>query len=94
MKCDCDDCNGTGRCQECGGSGQTETRLERFSVDEKHPRADELNDLKSDALRVLREADTLCQLRPDRTLSYRAQCDNVLAEINRQADKIQQGKKP
>ena len=90
MKCDCEECGGTGkvRCPECGGSGNYTVGIEHATIDPSHPHCVELNELKKDAKRVMLDADRLEKLRPERANSYRLQMVATLKTINSMANHL------
>jgi hypothetical protein len=91
MRCNCERCRGDGEivCPECNGRGHYEGALERMVLERGVENYDELLALQNDAKRVIRQADTLTKLRPDRASSYAAQLDAALETINREADNLE-----
>lgn len=90
MKCECDECNGTGRieCPECEGNGYEDRDIGEAKLDEWHPRFEELNSLREDARRVIKQEEALTALNPGREASYKKQLKATLWIINKEADAI------
>jgi hypothetical protein len=90
VKCQCDNCNGSGRveCEECDGVGSVQGGIDAIDISffRNHENFEELAALKSDVARVNRQAERLILLNPSRAESYQAQLQSTLAEIDRQAE--------
>ncbi len=94
MKCTCENCDGDGvvECDDCNGKGKTEMPIQNAILDHLHPKYDELLELQKDAKRAIKQCNELKDMRPDRIDSFNQQLVVTLTEINRQADKLSEGK--
>lgn len=90
MKCDCEACNGTGHipCLDCGGTGSFYGHIEKMVLFPAMKNYEELCALKADALRVIRQAERLKSLRPERADCYAEQLKSTLNTINLQAERV------
>jgi hypothetical protein len=89
----CETCDGTGECPECQGSGKIQgLPIEQMRLDKWEKHYEELKELQADAKRVIRQAEELTALKPDRADLYRGQLAVCLLKINRQAEKVVRGK--
>lgn len=88
MKCECEECEGTGEieCPECEGQGTFEGSIETIYLEKSVNNYEELSELQKDAKRVIRQAAQLKQMNPARAESYDAQLKATLAVINQEAD--------
>ena len=86
MRCECEECNGTGKvtCSECDGRGDVEIDLENppASTDP------EILQLLKDASYCRLQAGRLCQLNPDRAHIYREQLRDILSDLNKKSTKL------
>lgn len=89
MKCNCEECGGTGtiECPECNGVGEWEGNIETIKLEKTMHNYAELKALKQDANRCKRQAERLTEMNPDRKDSYAAQLKGCLFVINGQAEK-------
>ncbi len=89
MKCQCEECNGSGtiECPECNGKGEWEGSIENITLEKSMHNYDELLALKRDASRVKRQAERLSEINPARKESYAEQLKGCLFIINGQAEK-------
>ena len=90
MKCDCDECQGTGKvtCHNCGGSGKAVTCIERMKLYPNMPNFNKLSELKADAILARHNAGRLGAMKPHRTEFYERQLKAVLKDIDYQAQEI------
>ena len=95
MRCECEECNGTGkvRCEECDGKGyeDLDDRIHEIGLDgpfTDHADSLELLELAKDAKRIRRQTDELCRLVPARADSYLEQFKAALESIETQARTI------
>lgn len=90
MKCDCETCNGSGAipCPECDGSGTVYGHIENQVLQPAMKNYKELFELHADALRVIKQAETLKALRPERADCYAEQLKSTLNTINLHAERV------
>lgn len=90
MKCECEECDGTGsvKCQECGGTGKVEVAWINAPIPKNHTHRAELEALKQDVQRVRKQAQELRTLNPSRSGSYSEQEIATIASIERQARRL------
>ena len=93
MKCECEECGGTGKiiCHDCAGSGECETTVEDLSLSPKHELFDQIEALKNDLERVNRDCQRLVGLKPVHRDSYESQLREARAEIERIAERLMKG---
>lgn len=89
MKCQCVECGGSGRCQECHGNGVTQGRIDYIPIPTDHPKRADLVELKKDAKRVIAQCEELERLMPQYAKKYEDQKNAVLSVIDAQADKVE-----
>ena len=89
MKCQCEECRGRGtiECPECNGRGEWDGSIENITLEKSMHNYDELLELQRDAKRVIRQAQRLTELNPQRGDSYSEQLKGCLFVINGQAEK-------
>jgi RecJ-like exonuclease len=89
MKCQCEECQGRGTitCPECNGRGELDCSIEIIALKKSMHNYDELLELQRDAMRVIRQAQRLAELNPQRSESYYEQLKGCLFVINSQAEK-------
>jgi DnaJ-class molecular chaperone len=93
MKCECEECRGTGRieCPECNGRGQwarpMDSGIEHLKLERSMHNYEELVELQKDAKRCMKQAAKLSELNPARKDSYAEQLRGCLFVINGQAEK-------
>lgn len=94
MKCYCDECGGTGQinCPECEGQGEQEGDIADIKLERNMKHYDDLIECQKDARRVIKQAERLTQINPNRMKSYEAQLSATLFIINAEADKISKRK--
>ena len=83
MKCECEECSGTGQidCPNCDGTGELE--LDSASLESSDPRFHELKQLERDEARVNKEALRLIEMKPEFASSYSAQLKLALQKIDK-----------
>ena len=94
MRCDCEECGGTGEvpCGGCDGTGRVNRGI--LGIDIKaiwrlsEAQTDELLALQEDGLRCQDQAIRLKQLNPKAAASYDRQLTETLETIDRQANEI------
>jgi hypothetical protein len=88
MKCNCEECNGSGSktCPKCDGQGVFEGSIENMTLQPSMHNYAELVEIKKDASRVKRLAARLAEINPARAESYAAQLETTIFVINRQAE--------
>lgn len=88
MKCDCEECGGTGQieCPECEGTGGVEGHIDQIPLEKRMRAYDVLVELQADARRAKVAAARLAEMKPEYAASYEAQLKTTLREIDRQAD--------
>lgn len=91
MKCDCKRCDGSGEivCPDCGGDGGRDVPIQRVVLKTDNPNFYDLSELRKDAIRIMRQAEQLRKLNPERAQTYTEQELACLTEINRQANEVQ-----
>lgn len=90
MKCECDECEGTGKvaCEDCNGTGDIGQSIVDIVLRPGTENYDEIAALKEDAHRVTSQAKELKLLNPARAESYDAQLKATLLSIEKQAEKL------
>jgi hypothetical protein len=90
MKCQCEECYGTGTitCPDCNGQGEYEGQIENINLVPTMHNYTELKALQGDANRVIRQATRLKELNPARAKSYICQLKATLWNINAQAEAV------
>lgn len=90
MKCNCEECRGSGTvvCPECDGTGGAEESIESVKLSHTMPNYGELLELQKDAQRCIAQANRLCDINPSRRETYIEQLGGCLKTINAQADKV------
>lgn len=88
MKCECDECEGTGtiECPECEGTGGVEGHIDQIPLDKRMRAYDVLLELQEDARRAKVAAARLAAMKPEHAASYEAQLKGTLRELDRMAD--------
>ena len=89
MKCVCGECDGSGKvvCPECDGRGTWEANVATMTLLRGTVGYEELVEVQKDAQRVIRQAEELCALKPERKDRYQQQLAACLRSINEQAKK-------
>lgn len=92
MKCTCKECHGSGaiECPDCSGTGTYEHGIDSVKLDRESGNFGELSELQKDARRVIRQAEQLAKLKPERSERYKKQLSAVLRSINKQADELRE----
>lgn len=90
MKCDCEECQGTGviDCPDCEGTGVIEGGIQSAALDPTNPKYKELRALRNDATRAEDNAHRLIELKPEHSESYLKQLKETLQAIEDQWEKV------
>jgi hypothetical protein len=90
MKCECDECRGTGQidCPDCDGEGYFEFSITESPPAKGCPNYDQLVECYLDAVRARAAARRLSELKPEHAKSYQRQLKETLEKIEAEAEQL------